>query len=156
MSNRDRVSHRAELIYEFLRNRRETPHRKREVLDELGLNDSKTTRQAIARARELAKQDGLYLTIPVYENGYTMGLTEDPSAAVDPALWLARVETGVRVPKDIADEFMRERMSKLSASERAYIHLADRAVEANRSIQDAMGELVDALIEERRQSTSAG
>lgn len=156
MSNRNRVSERAELIYLFLSNRRNEVWRKSDVLNELGLQDSKTTRRAIGRARELAADDGLYLTIPDYDNGYTMGLTDDPSAAVDNALWLARVANGVTVPKHIADDFMRERMNKLAGSERAYIHLADKALEATRSIQAASDELVKALMKERRESRRDG
>jgi len=156
MSTRNRVGERAELIYLFLSNRVNEVWRKSELLAELELQDSKTTRRAIARARELAADDNLYLTIPDYDNGYTMGLTDDPSSAVDNALWLARVANGVNVPKHIADDFMRERMSKLSGTERAYIRLNDKTIELTRSVQAAADELVKEMIQERRESRRGG
>lgn len=156
MSGRDRVGARAQLIYEHLRTRPGQALRKPDLLAALDLNDSATTRRAIQRARELAEADGLYLTVPVYDNGYTMAVTDDPSAAVDPAMWLARTEHGVGVPRHIADDFMKSRMGKLSASERAYVHLQDQVNELVAATQQSAQALAKALMDERRESRNAG
>lgn len=155
MSNRNRVGVRAQRIYEYLRDRQGQALRKAELLAVLELTDSKTTRSAIQRARELAEADGLYLTVPVYDNGYTMAVTDDASAAVDPAMFLARVGQGVEVPKHIADEFMRSRMEKLSPTDRAYLHLQDKIDAALSGAQAARDEIVRAQIELRREQRKA-
>lgn len=150
MSNR--VANRAQRIYDYLKQRQGEAFRKADVLNALDLNDSKTTRTAIKRARELAQADGLYMAIPVYENGYTTCVTDDPRAAMDAALWLVGVENGVRVPRHIADEFVKARMSKLSPSERAYVHLTDKLNDLVKGTQDAAQEVVNALVKERREA----
>lgn len=147
----NKIDLRARRIYDYLRERLNEPVRKQELLDELGLQSSKTTRVAIGRARDLAAADDLYLTIPVEANGFTMAVTDDVSAAVDPALWLSRVEHGVAVPRHIADDFMRSRMENLTPIDRAYVHMQDRINASVGSIQEAASELVKAQMEFRRE-----
>lgn len=146
-----KVEVRGQRIYAYLKEQPNTPHRKHEVLDALDLQDSHTTRRAIQRARELAEADDMYLTIPVFENGYTLAVTDDASAAVDPALWLARVEHGVRVPREIADDFMRSRMRDLAPIDRAYVRWQDKVRQATESITEGLDELVKANMEMRRE-----
>lgn len=148
------VQIRGQRIYNYLRSHLNRPFRKEDLFRHLDLNSSGTTRRAIQRARELAEADGLYLTVPVAANGYTMGVTDDPSAAIDPALWLAKCEEGVRVPREIAEDFVRSRFEAMSAQDRAMtkavIALRD-AMESQEQQRKQLNEVTDALIEARRE-----
>src|SRR5690606_19041985 len=98
---RTTVDDRAEQIFSFLRRNLNQPYRLPDLLRALRLQDSRKTRRAIKRARDLAEAAGLFFPVPCPANGHTYIVTDDPLTVLDPAIHLARIEAGVRATKEV-------------------------------------------------------
>lgn len=156
---RGRVDDRARRIYEFLKANLNRPFLIGDLLAAVDLHDSQTTRAAIRRARGFAADDGLCFPVACPANGKTYCVTDEPSVVVDPALHLGAIAIGVGVRKDVHDEFMRERMSKLSPAERALVHVLEKWGATERAHRQVQGEFLTAMVamrhEGRRQADDA-
>lgn len=148
--SRTRVNDRAQLIYDFLKLNLNTVYKIGDLLTELDLNDSKTTRTAIRRARGLAEKDGLCFPVACPANGFTYCVTDNPAAVLDPSIHLGTIGVGVGVRKDVHDEFMRSRMAQLSPSERSLVLSMEHMDAAAREQRQAYGEVMKAIVGLRR------
>ena len=152
--SRDRVEERAQMIYVYLKARLNQPLTIGQLLQGTGLRDSATTRSGIRRARDHAERDGLCFPVACPANGFSYTVTDDPSAAFDPSLHLGRLAQGIGVRKDVHDDFIRARMSKLTQSERAMFHATEKYEQAQRASREAYQEITKALVGLRRESRS--
>lgn len=147
---RSRVDDRAQLIYDFLKANLNTVYKIGDLLGALDLNDGTTTRTAIRRARGLAVEDGLCFPVACPANGFTYCVTDNPSAALDPAIHLGGIGLGVGVRKDVHDEFIRSRMAELTPSERSLVLSIDHMDAAQRESRKAQREVLKAIVGFRR------
>lgn len=149
--SRNRVEERARAIYDHLRADLNTLYTLHDLLAAVDLRESATTRTAIGKARELAAEDGLCLPVACPANGYTYCVTDDPGAVVDPSMHLGRISIGVGVRKDVHDDFIRSRMSKLSPADRSMFHSLEKYEEAQRATREAYNEITKAMVAVRRE-----
>jgi hypothetical protein len=148
--SRNRVAERGEQIYAYLKTRQGKSYRRHELLRELRIEDGSTTEAAFRHARDLAEADGLLFPVPCPQNGFTYTVTADPTAALDPALFLARTEQGVRVTTEIHEDFMRSRFRAMDAATRraakAWLDFED----VMRKAQEGAAALTKAMVAMRR------
>jgi hypothetical protein len=148
---RTRVDDRAQKIYDFLKGRLGRPYRVGDLLARVDLTDNATNRAALRRVKYLAEKDGLCCPYPTSSNGYTYTVTDDPTAALDPALHLARGQQGLEIPKTVYQDFVKSRMSKLEPGERkvakAWMDFEDKV----KAVNSGAAELTKAIIAMRRE-----
>lgn len=155
--SRTRVTDRAHTIFTFLEENLNKPYTITELLEAVGLQDGATTRAAIRQARHLAEDAGLCLPVACPANGHTYCVTDDPRAALDPAIHLGSIATGVGVAKDVHESFMQSRMGRLTPAERKLAHAlaeADAAAKAQRRTHQAVLQSVVAMRRESRKEVA--
>jgi hypothetical protein len=148
--SRHRVENRAHLIYDYLCQHLGEGFTIDELCHAVGINDGATTRSAIRRARDLATEAGLHFPPAVPTTGFTYLVTRLPGDALDPALHMARIETGVRIRKQDGTEYMRRHLRdvppELRPIARAFVNIerkTERALaELRREADDMIVELV--------------
>lgn len=153
--SRSRVEQRARRVYEHLKGNRNKPYRLPDLLAALNLQDSRTTRAAIRRAREYAAEDGLCFPVACPANGHTYCVTDDPSAVVDPSMHLGRIGLGIGVRKDVHDDFIRSRSAQLTPVERSMVHSLEKYEAAQRASREAYSDITKAMVAMRREQRQA-
>lgn len=149
---RSRVDDRAHVIYAFLKEdgNFKKPFRGTNLLRCVGLEDNATNRAALKRLKYMAEVENLCCPYPVAANGYTYTLTDDPTAAFDPALHLARGQAGLEVPKVVYEDFLKSRLSKLPKDERevakAWMDFEDKV----RAVNAGAADLTKVIVAMRR------
>jgi hypothetical protein len=156
--SRNRVAERAEQIYSYLKADLNRPHLIGDILHKLKIKDGATTRAAIKRARELATADGLHFPTACPANNFSYTVTNDPSAAFDPVLHLARLAQGVQATKKVGVDFMDEHVREMQPSDRAmakgYLAFEKTIEDAVSTVQAAAAELTKATVSARREMRS--
>ena len=154
MSTRNRVDNRAHLIYDFLAEHMGEGYTMPELCIELDIHDGSTTRAAIRRARDLATEAGYHFPPAIAANGFQYKVTTLAADALDPALQMSRIETGVRKRKEDGLEFIRRERRTMPADMRPMAELLltvhDETVKALSAIQRGADDFVVAIMTARR------
>lgn len=145
-----RVDERAEAIYAFLKQHLNKPYLIGDLCRALRLQNSETTHRAVNRARVFAEADGLSLPIACPANGFTYMLTDSPVSVVDPALHLTRVEQGVRVTKEVHQDFIKSRLKQLDPKDRPAVKAWLAVEDGMRQVAAGAAALTKALVSMRK------
>jgi len=154
MTSRDRVEHRAQMIYTFLSLHLGTGYTIAELCKELDIEPGATTRSAITRARDLATEAGRHFPPAVPQNEHRYMVTELAIDAVDPTLHMSRIEAGIRRRKESGIEFLRREGRHLPPELKpisAYmVKTYDTTRRAIGELQRAADDMVAELVKVRR------
>lgn len=157
--SRTRVDDRARLIYDYLLGLGGQGVTMPELCEALQLQDGSTTRSAIRRARDLATKDGLHFPPAVPQNDMTYRVTSLPGDALDPALQMSRIESGVRNRKEDGLNFMRRLERELPRDLRPiakhFIATQETTREALAKIQASADQAALQLVKLRREDRAS-
>lgn len=126
------------------------PFRISELCQALKVANNDTTHRAIRRARELAEADGLHFPVACPANDFSYTVTDDPAAAFDPVLHLARIAQGVEATKQVGVEFMEGHVKRLEPLAAAYLALEQEMARVADAQRVAMERMTKTFIDIRR------
>lgn len=154
--SRNRIAERSEAIYAFLLERINEKFTIGDLIAELGLQDSRTTRKAIRRAADLAENDGMFLPIACPANGFTYCVTDDPENVVDPTIHLSSIANGVEMRKDSHADFLSSNSHELDPLTRELMKGMSEMEEASRKSRDAYAAMTRTMVAMRREARKEG
>lgn len=155
MQARNRIENRAQRIFDFLRGHLGDGFTIGELCRALKITDGPTTRNAIGRARDLATIEGLHFPPAVPHGGFKYMVTDRPGDALDPALHMARIESGVAARKDDGLNFMEGKLREMDPADRpvasVLLRMEKRKRKAVAEFEHSMTEAIAELVQLRRE-----
>lgn len=152
--SRERVQVRAERIYLHLREHLNQPFRIADLCKALAITNNATTQRAIRRAREMAEAEGLHFPVACPANDFSYTVTDDPAAAFDPVLHLARIAQGVEATKQVGVDFMQQHKKELDPAASAYLAFEEEVRDALNRVAGSAAHITKVLVDARRRERS--
>ncbi len=153
------VDERTAIIYAFLREHKGQKFTLGELCTELDLEPGHKTQTAIRQARDLATAAGLHFPPAVPANGFTYTVTDLPEDALDPAMHMERIVSGVQRRADVGWDYLHRHQGELGDDVRPIVLALGEMQEAlqqhSAAIRKAFDDLIVATIKARRRPANS-
>lgn len=157
---RSRVEDRAHIVLDFLCEHLNERFTYPSLLAVLDLPNSGTTRSAIKRMRDLAEDRGLFSPPAVPANGFTYTVSDQPINALDPALHMGRIESGVGRRRRKLARVLRDGRDRIPAGEQPqadmFMRVENFRADMDEKLQALVDDLNSDLISARRKARAEG